>query len=173
MHRRAIGFQLQPLLVRQLAADAQKHAGVCFLQFGAGLSHAVDLGKKFSFVRRIGGHQGLHDCFFLLKRGELVNQFQPVSIENVVHLLLLISRQAEPPDEVGIVPPATWRSDVKAATRTSGAAWTTTARSAGALMRRTVRTARGGLLSKTGHSEQEGNNKRRYEVEVAGDTTAI
>jgi hypothetical protein len=59
------------------------------------------------------------------------------------------------------------------ATWTSGAAWTTTTRSARPLVRRTVRTARGGLLSKTGRSEQEGNNQKHYTVEVIGDATAI
>src|SRR5207253_5823421 len=65
-------------------------------------------------------------------------------------------RQTESLNEIRIVPPAPRGTHVqRAATRTSGAAWTTTARNAGALVRRTVRTARGGLLSKTGRSEQE------------------
>ena len=103
--------------------------------------------------------QGLHDCFFFLQRGELIDQLEPVGVENVVHLFLLIVGQAEPLNEVGIVPPASRRDPCEASPRTSrppGPPGPRRPGRAGPLVRRTVRTARGGLLSKTGRSEQEG-----------------
>ena len=48
-------------------------------------------------------------------------------------------------------------------TGTSGATWSMMARTPGAL-RRTVGTARGGLLSKTDRSEQEGDKRHSYEI---------
>src|ERR1700690_533746 len=145
----------------QLAPNAQEHAGVFLFQLCTSLGDAINLSQKFSLVRRIGRDQRLHDGFFLLNRGELVNQFEPAGIENVIHLLLLIVGQTEFLDELGIVPPASWRAEAQTAARPSRTTHTAAARVARAWLRRTVRTARGGLLSKTSHSQQE-HQERRY-----------
>ena len=167
VHGRSLCFELQPLVVRQLSSNPQKHTGVRLFQFGAGLRHAVDLSEQFVLVRWIGGDQRLHDGFFLLHRREEVDQLEPVGIENVVHLLLLIFGQAQFLDELGIVPPASGGTQAHGSpwtSRTSETARTSTARTSGALLRSTVRTARGGLLSKTDGSEQDGYCQQRYEI---------
>src|SRR5882724_11514137 len=158
VHGWAFCFQFEPLFVSQLAADTQKHARIGFFELGTRLGDTIDLRQKFILVWRISGHQRLHDCLFLLNRSEQVNQLEARAVKNLVHLFLLIVRQAEFLDELGVVPPASRGTHAQGSPRTSRSsrtAHTMAARTAGALLRRTVRTARGGLLSKTRHSEQE------------------
>ncbi len=113
-------LELGPLVGRKDIADAEKHLGVCFFEFGTSLGGLVDLGEDLVRVGLIGGEHRPHQLFLLLEIGPQVDQLEMVLLKDVVHALLLIGCKGEFLNQVRVMPPDAWRADAEAGVHAHG-----------------------------------------------------
>ena len=78
-------------------AQSQQQPRVGFFQLGACLRHAVDLRQNLGVVRVGGIDQRVQNRFLFFERGVKIDQPQPVLLEHLIHLLLLVGGEVELP----------------------------------------------------------------------------
>ena len=106
--------ELGPLVGGEHAANAEQHLGVGLLQVGAGLGDLIDLGRGLGDVQRVRAEHGFQHHLRLFKAGLQVDELEAALLEDVVHLLGLVSGEGEALDDHGVLPPHAFGADVEA-----------------------------------------------------------
>lgn len=107
-------FQAVDLVGVHLFANLQEHVGVDFLELGAGLGDAVDLGEEGRFVglRRCG--ERCHPRLDLLEGLEASRESRSILLKDRVHARLLVGTELEASGEAVVIPPAAGRAELEA-----------------------------------------------------------
>ena len=105
LHPLPVGLQLLPLLRREFGAKRQQEARIGLFQFGARLSHLVDLRQNPGLIGLVLAHQRFHAQLSLIHAGPQIDQLFAVLQKNSIHRLPLIVGQLQIRHYPWIVPP--------------------------------------------------------------------